>query len=147
MEAMATRTLQLDEDCAVQSRVQNFVLQAPSENELMKVMDWTAEQYDKAGVEARKKAKDEETDYLGNPYGKKTVAFFSGMLRRLGGTCEKKESRDVILKKVDDRVKKKGLTSMAHSVATALLDQLPLRGREHLCCRPKFVFPGASILK
>ncbi|CAK0820800.1 unnamed protein product [Prorocentrum cordatum] len=40
MEAMATRTLQLDEERAIQCRVQNFVLEAPTENDFLKVMDW-----------------------------------------------------------------------------------------------------------
>ena len=138
MEAMAPLTLQLDEERAIQNRAQNIVLVGPSENEFMKVMDWTIEQYDQAGVDARKAAKDKGEDFMGNPFGKKPVALFSGMLYRLGGRAEKAESRAAILENIKERTQKNELTEKAPEAAKTLLDQFVAVGKQATALPPKF---------
>ena len=138
MEAMATLTLQLDEERAIQSRAQNFVLEGPSNNDFLKVMDWTIEKYDQSGVEARKAAKDKQEDFMGNPFGKKPVALFSGMLFRLGGLAEKPESRTAIMEAIKARTQKKEMADNAPAAANTLLDQYVVVGKQASSLPPKF---------
>eukprot|EP00959_Pyramimonas_sp_CCMP1952_P081847 1709642-Pyramimonas_sp.AAC.1 len=71
MEVMATPTIQLDVERAIQSRAQYFVLVGKADSELLLEMGWTIEQYDKSGVVARQDAKDKGEELMGNPFGKK----------------------------------------------------------------------------
>ncbi|CAK0821013.1 unnamed protein product, partial [Prorocentrum cordatum] len=124
MEAMATLTIQLDGERAVQSRAQNFVLEGKSDSEFMQVMDWAVEQYDKAGVDARQDAKAKGVEFKGNPFGKKPA--------------EKSESRKAILEKIKERVQKQELADTAPAAASALLDQFVVFGKQASTLPPKF---------
>ncbi|CAK0878824.1 unnamed protein product, partial [Prorocentrum cordatum] len=113
MEALATLTLQLDEERAVQSRAQNIALEGPSENDFLKVMDWAIEQRDQSGVGARKAAKGMGEAYLGNPFSKRPVALFSGVLFR-------------------------ELAESAPAAAKSLLDQFAVVGKQASVQAPEF---------
>ncbi|CAK0895719.1 unnamed protein product [Prorocentrum cordatum] len=123
MEAVATRTLLLDEERAALCRDQKFALEAPLKKrkraDERDGLDWTIDQHDKAGAVDRKKAKDENTDLLRPPQASNQWPF-SRMLHRLGGACEDMECRDALLKQIADWGDKKELTDMATCSAVTI---------------------------